>query len=378
MLRRSLLAVALGLFVLLPWPAGGQQEPEPQPVEITAHAVYAAPITDAIPTTLLGLANPSLMCIFAPQACPPELADVLFLVSNPAGPVIDNGQPLPAQATIPPGHVAAGLLGGTVRFQSALHFELPDVPDGDEPSEFILQVAQAQPTYNAASPLFRAAVDTGLNIVDNPTGEGVQDALIAALEAQPFEEDLLDIRACPLTAPFEPIESPQVHNDDQLPRDEFGALQLACQYGAFGEFDVESGTWSFDLTRTASAWHAGTVAQHGILLIPVPTNYIGIGDEDPSTHAQVTLALEGITATFVTQPASAPLSPGASGGSGTTNGGSASNPEPVSGGVVFPDLTEGLEEPPPEPVVDDGPAPAASGETPPAASGFSPALTEDE
>jgi hypothetical protein len=271
-------------------------------VEVEASTVWASPVTDGVPRGLLAIGNPSLICLFVPEACPPEMADLLLLLSDPMGVLVDpNAEPEPVQPAIPPGTVAVALANGNVRYEAALSFDFPSIPADHQVDEFTLVLQQEQPTYSYSSPMFRAAVDAMSAVVGDP--EGAMAALPEAFAENPTDDKMLDVRACPLLVPFEPTESPQVQSSRDFPEDEFGAREVSCAHGAFGEFDPDEGTWSFDLTWAASAWANGTLPFHGIYLEPVVANFAGFGDEDPSTNAQVTFAADEVGLTVRTSQA---------------------------------------------------------------------------
>lgn len=329
------LVAALLLAVPAVLPAGAEDTAAP----VTESVTWAHPITDAVPRAAFGLGNISLMCIFAPEACPRDLADVYLALSDPMGTIVDPvAEPEPVQPAVPAGTVAVGLLAGNVRYQSALTFERPTPPDGAEWGDFRLVVEQAQPSYDVSSPATRAALNAALEVTDGDP-EAVLAAFVAALAATPVESEVLGVRACPLTVDVESVEAPETASFRDIPRDEYGALLVACQYGAFGEYDPDTNLWSFDLTRAANAWDDGTLEEHGVFLAPVVTNYFGLGDEDPTTNAQVTLSLETASVSATSREVVAPpvvppaVTPSAPEESGVDGQGA---PPPVQAPAVVP------------------------------------------
>lgn len=296
------LVVALLLVVPAVLPAGAEDAEAP----VTGSVTWTYPVTDAIPRGVLGLGNISLICIFAPEACPADLADVYLLASDPIGVLIDpNVEPEPIQPAVPADTVAVGLLAGTVRYQSALTFERPAPPSGSEWGDFRMVLEQEQPSYNVSSPATRAALDAVLALPDGDP-EGAQQAFMDTLGREPLDTAILGIRACPLTVGVESVAAPQTASFRDMPRDEYGSLEVACQYGAFGEYDTETNLWSFDLTRAANAWDDGTLEYHGVFFEPVVTNFFGLGDEDPTTNAQVTLTATTVTVSATSREVAAP------------------------------------------------------------------------
>jgi hypothetical protein len=180
----------------------------PLTLEVTGSVVYAYPASEAAPTQALGIANPSVACLFMP--CPPELADPMYYLSNPVGvtePVHGNTAPMEA---VPPDSVAVGLLGGATRYESALHFEVPDLPEGQEFLSFGVQMTQKDPTYHSSSPTLRNAIDAAFVAYRTEDPAKVVAKLEQAITSEPASEAVLAVQACPLQAPFEPVESPMV------------------------------------------------------------------------------------------------------------------------------------------------------------------------
>lgn len=268
---------------------------------IEASTTYAYPVSDSFPAGVLGIANPSLVCIFMP--CPPEAADLMAAISDPLGTTRDvHGQATPIQA-VQPGTIAMSLSLGATQYQSAIKFELPARAAGEQFDAFHIGLAQTDPTFNANSPTFRAAVDAVFMLYRDENPEAAAGKLQEGLTSTPVDQKVLEIRACPLRAPFVPTEAPAVAQGSDVPHDEYGAVDIACHLGAFGEYDGDGG-WTFDLTRAANAWADGELENNGVFLMPVVTNYLGIGDEDPSTNAQVTLFADNVVLESTTRAAS--------------------------------------------------------------------------
>lgn len=312
--------------------------------DVTGAVVYAYPASESAPTQALGIANPSVACVIG-VPCPPELSDPLYYASNPVGvtePVHGNTAPMEA---VPPDSVAVGLMGGTTRYESALHFEVPNLPDGQEFQSFAVQMTQKDPTYHSSSPTLRNAIDAAFVAYRTEDAAKAIAKLEQAITSEPASAAVLAVQACPLQAPFEPVETPMVASHKDIPTDEYGAPNVACHLGGFGQFDPETGVWTFDVTRAANAWASGELANNGLFLRPFITNYVGLGDEDPTTNAQVTFAATSVTVVATSAKASGgfvitppPIVPPAQQDQGQqappfTGSDQATNPQ-----VVFPDV----------------------------------------
>lgn len=295
-----LLALALLGVPVLAGPAVAQ-EPEEVEVAIDQQALLAYPANDVIPDTLLSAFPPQVVCVVFPQACPEELQPVREPIAGALGEVDANEQTLPIQLASPDG-ITIAYLGGTPRYATAAAFELPNIPEGHEFDQFVVEFQQTDPSYSFASPAFRRAVMAAVQTVGSQNPETFVEQLSKLQEEAPIEEPLLGIEACPLTQPMPedaappqsaPISSISTENADgeQVPA-------IDCLYGANGQF--EEGTWSFDLSSAAKAWSDGTLQNHGILLRPTGAPNLAFGDPDTSTNAQVVLD--------ASQPASATVS----------------------------------------------------------------------
>lgn len=329
---------------------------------IDASAVFAHPASDGIPKGVFGIANPSLICIFAP--CPPEASEVIALISDPLGATQDvHGQATPVQA-LPEDSIAVSLRFGAREFESAIRFEVPPPPSGQQYQRFEVVLPQADPTFHTSSPTFRDAVNAAFILVRDEDPEGAADRLMQGLTNQPIDQQVLEVRACPLRVAFTPTESPSVAQSADIPRDEFGAIDMACQFGAFGVYD-DAGSWSFDLTRAANAWSSGELENHGLMIMPVRTNFVGLGDEDPSTNAQVTFPDLAVTLRTLTEPLGsgffvpdpAPVPPNLAAPSAPSPVTIAPAPitPPASGAPIAPDVA------PQAPVTAPAPVPVAGG-----------------
>lgn len=299
---KKLAVAGVALLVAVLPVAGAVGEDVTAEQDVTGAVVYAYPASESAPTQALGIANPSIACLFMP--CPPELSDPLYYASDPVGvtePVHGNTAPMEA---VPPDSVAVGLMGGATRYESALQFDVPALPDGQEFQSFAVQMTQKDPTYHSSSPTLRNAIDAAFVAYRTEDLAQVIAKLEQAITNEPASAAVLAVQACPLKVPFEPVESPAVASDDDIPTDEYGAPQIACHLGGFGQFDPGTGVWTFDVTRAANAWASGDLPNHGLFLRPFITNYVGLGDEDPSTNAQVTFDATSVTVVATSAKAS--------------------------------------------------------------------------
>jgi hypothetical protein len=297
------LAVAgVALLVAVMPVAGAIGEDVTAEQEVSGAAVYAYPASESAPTQALGIANPSIACLFMP--CPPELSDPLYYASDPVGvtePVHGNTAPMEA---VPPDSVAVGLMGGATRYESGLHFEVPALTDGQEFQSFAVQMTQKDPTYHSSSPTLRNAIDAAFVAYRTEDPAKTAAKIEQAIASEPASTAVLAVQACPFQAPFEPVETPMVASHKDIPTDDYGAPNVACHLGGFGQFDPETGVWTFDVTRAANAWASGELANNGLFLRPFITNYVGLGDEDPSTNAQVTFDATSVTVVATSAKAS--------------------------------------------------------------------------
>ncbi|MDX1510891.1 MAG: hypothetical protein R3249_06070 [Nitriliruptorales bacterium] len=319
--RAGLLLMTAPILAIALSPVAAQ-EAEAQPVEITDSTLYVASATAVLPRTLTADVPPTAACIVVPEICPPELDPIRDPARELVGDVASSDVPTLVHP-VPPDHVAVSYLTGTPRYQSAILFEAPAPPPGEEVQSFDLVLAQAEPSYDMDSPAFRRMVLGLFVTIDNedpvPFVESVVDALS---NEEPVDlTRKIGIEACPLTAPFEPGGAPEGTSDRDMPRDETGEPAIDCVLGAIGAFDEPSGTWTFDLQFAARAWAAGELANHGVLLRPIGALNLAYGDPDPTTSAQIVLdlssaALAVSSAPPPPAPGPAPAPPSLSGGTG--------------------------------------------------------------
>lgn len=315
LMRRTgavLMAAPLTVGLLVTAPAVAQDEPEATPVEVEASALYASPMTDAIPDTLTNQFPPQLFCVLQPQFCTEDSQEVRDTVGGLIGAVDEGAQPEPVQP-VPPDSVAVAFAGGNTRYQSAVKFALPEVPADQQVDQFVVTFVQGQPSYSVDSPAFRQAAAAAVAAAATRDPAVFMDSFSKALAEEPLSEPVIGIEACPLTQPFEAIAAPQAGSDEDIPSNEVDGRAVAaidCLYGTNGTFDLDAGTWSFDLTFAFEAWSDGTIENHGLLLRPTGAPNLAFGDPDSSTNAQIVLDYsEAPKATLATSEPPPPYEP---------------------------------------------------------------------
>lgn len=281
-----------------------------EPIEITASTLYVSPVTDALPPILTTSVPPAAICVLQPDLCPdrpewlpegfPWRDDIPRLIRG----IQDEARDLPVQP-VPEGNAAVSYFGGTTRYQTAVLFETPAVPDGEDVLRYELAFGQSQPSYHLNSPSFRRIILGVFEAIGSSDPAAVAEGLAAALT----EEDLFDfsaimsVEACPLLEPFEPGGAPMASDAVELPRQEMdGADEPAidCTFGGNGVFDEEAGVWRIDLAFAAQAWAQGEIENHGVLLRPIGAPNLAFGDPDLSTNAQLLLDITEVTAALET------------------------------------------------------------------------------
>lgn len=310
-----LTSLAVGGASLFSAPAVGAAESEAEQLEIDATALYASPPTEVIPDTLTDEFPPGVVCVLFPNFCKDETQELRDAI----GGVIEEGEenaPAEPVQPVPPGSIAMNLLGGKTRYQSAIRFELPEVPEGQVVDSFVITLAQDQPTYNLNSPAFRQAVFAAIKAAGDSNPQLFVEEFRKIVEEgdkyPPVDESVIGLEACPFTKPFEPGGAPQAQDREEIPSQGEGTereLAIDCILGANGVYDAKTATWSFDLTYALNAWAAGDLENHGVLIRPGAAANLAFGDEDTSTNAQVVLEAETVEGELATSPAPAPIQP---------------------------------------------------------------------
>ncbi|MEX1177588.1 MAG: hypothetical protein WEB09_03920 [Nitriliruptor sp.] len=307
--RGTGLRVGAGIgLVMLATAIGGAataaaQTDEAEPVEIQGSTLYVAPATDALPPTLTNSVPPAAVCVVAPELCPDSTDDIRKGIVSGIGTVQDGAVDAPVQP-VPPDTAAVSYLAGAKRYQTAILFDAPAIPDGHDVLRFELTFPEAQPTYHTGSPSFRRIILGAFEAIATSDPAVFADGFAAALEEDPIDTStVMAFEACPLLEEFEPAGAPQASDESALPTREFDGEEVAavdCTFGGNGVYDEAAGTWSVDLAFTAQAWAEGEIENHGVLLRPTGAPNLAFGDGDTSTTAQVALALEGVTSTIET------------------------------------------------------------------------------
>lgn len=301
-----LLALAVSTFGLAPATA---QEDEGTPVEIEASTLYVSPATDAIPPILTSSVPPAAVCVVVPEACPetpegvPSRGDVATGIGEAKDAAVDAPvQPVPADSA------AVSFLGGVPRYETALKFDAPAVPEGHDVMRFELTFPQSQPTYDASSPAFRRAVLAAFEAISSKEPADFVEGLVEALDEDPIDTSkVLAFEACPFLEEFTPGGAPQASDRDEMPQGEDAdgnpAPAVDCTYGGNGVYDEEAELWRVDLAFTAQAWADGELENHGVLLRPIGAPNLAFGDADTSTNAQLVLDITEVTAAMETAEA---------------------------------------------------------------------------
>lgn len=270
-------------------------------VEVTDSALYVAPMTDAIPATLTESIPPAAVCVVQPELCPEQLDPVRNPLRDAVRTALGEAQDLPVQP-VPEDSAAVSLFGGHARYQTAIKFDTPSVPDGEELLSFEVRIPQSQPSYDLNSPLFRGVVLSAFEFIGSGRDPAVlADELASALEETPIEVggDVIGIEACPLLQAFEPAGAPMAADHREIPsreEDDQPVADVDCILGSGGEFDEDAEEWVFDLAFTVNAWNEGEIENHGLLLRPTGAPNLAFGDPDTSTMAQVVLDLTDVRA----------------------------------------------------------------------------------
>ena len=279
------LAAVAGLAVapaLVPTPAALAQEPIDAPaVPVNREAYYTAPSSTALPPTVVREFPPGVVCLLAPPFC----GEATKSLTGPLG--LNTGLPVPAlpEQALPqpvePGSLPVALFGGVPRYTSTLRFDLPDIPAGSLVSRFDLVLSEGDLSYALESPAFRAAVLAAVVQVEERDPAKLTEALAeAARSTDPLRTNKpTGVEACLLTATWAP--GPSQAADVQPARD--------CIFGATGVRDLDTRTWTFDLSSIVQAWVDGTYPNEGSYLGPLAAENLAVGDPDFSTNFIVSL-----------------------------------------------------------------------------------------
>lgn len=291
---------------------GGLPGATTEAFEVTDLTLYASSLADVVPETLRTGIPPAVVCVLASELCPEQLDPIRNAASELFNRLLDS---VPAEPfhPVPPDTAAVSVLAGVDRYQSALRFELPDIPADEEFTTFEVRFGTTFPSYDVNSPAFRRIVlglfsSLGQDNDPGPFFEGLQEGLT---DTTPIEinEDILGIEACPFTTAFEPGGPPAAQSaEEDLPRDEeFDEVEVDCLLGSSGLLDEETGEWVFDLTFAATAWQEGELDNLGILLRPTGVNNLAFGDPDITTSGQINLDADEVEITFASAEPPPPI-----------------------------------------------------------------------
>ena len=240
---------------------------------------------------------PNAVCVVVPELCPEELQPLSDGAMDLTGGIQDEMQVSPVQP-IPQDTVAASYLGGHERYESAMKFEIPPVPEGEEVTSFRISLPMEQPSYDMNSPMFQDFFLAAFQFIGDQDPAILAERLPEVLQEDPIDidADVMSMEACPLLEPFEPGGAPEASHSDEIPRDEdTGEPLVDCVVGSGASFDEEAERWSFDLTFAAEAWSSGELENHGVLIRPTGGPNLAFGDPDTSTNAQIVLGTEDVT-----------------------------------------------------------------------------------
>jgi hypothetical protein len=304
----TLLLLALAVSAVGMAPATAQEDAG-TPVEIKASTLYVSPATGAVPPTLTSSVPPAAVCVVVPESCPetPEGVPSRGDVATGIGEVKDQAVDAPVQP-VPADSAAVSFLGGVPRYETALKFDAPAVPEGHDVMRFELTFPQSQPTYDASSPAFRRAVLAAFEAISSKDPADFVTGMVKALDEDPIDTSKqLAFEACPFLDEFTPGGAPQSSDRGEMPHhdgpDGDPEPAVDCTYGGNGVYDEEADVWRVDLAFTAQAWADGELDNHGILLRPIGAPNLAFGDADTSTNAQLVLDITEVTAAMETAEA---------------------------------------------------------------------------
>lgn len=191
----------------------------------------------------------------------------------------DGEDPDPVQE----GDLPVSIAFGESNYRSAIEFDLPSLPEGEQVASFTLVMTQGDPTYSNESPAFRQAVLAALTCAqenNEPQGRCTQEEFEKIDPEQLRDDSHLLVEACPIVGEWSEGRS---QDEDTLP-------EVDCLYTAAGTpVDVDGDTyWLFDLGLTAQAWYDGTIEPNGILLAAGSAENLAYGDSEQTYSKQVT------------------------------------------------------------------------------------------
>lgn len=287
------LVAAWLLVVAAPGTVGAAEVETPEPdqettVEVRQTGYWTTPAPRTAPKTLREEFPPGVVCIVVPQFCGEDGQTVTDPVEEGYLGAQEEAEPEPVQP-VPEGALPVGVMFGEQRYASALEFEAPAIPEGEEPTiaQLVLEV-EAEPT-GVESPVFQEAVNAAIGQIakaqggEDPGPEPFLDVLgrTAEGETEPASElDPPEIVVCGIVEPWEEGEN---QDAEELPATDH------CIFGGSGEpLDDEGETWAFDITAALSGWMEDDpefgLENHGVLILPGPTTPLAYGDPDYTTN----------------------------------------------------------------------------------------------
>lgn len=392
----SLMSAAMAATIAVA--AGGAavaQESEGAPEEtqeatVTRSAFYDAPLLNIFPPSVLQSFPPGVICLVEPKPCTGDFHEdqpdgMRDGYQTGRGGVQDGmrtaqeNDPNEPVSPVPPDTLPVSITTGQTRYQSAVAFELPAVPEGHQVDEFKLYLTPTDPTGGVSSPMFRQAVLAFMTCVRGCQEDQFEKIFtVGCTEDEegpcPAEDEPLQVEMCPIADdPF--TENRDAEWEEGASQDPESAPDTDCFLGANGRVLDDGETWEFDMTYALDAWAAGDLANKGVLISPQTAPNFAFGDPDSTFNKQVTFT-QDIRYTVATSEAPEPVtfsdeddfsgggdldaSGGSSGGFSAPSGSSSSG----SSGNISSFSAPANEEPPaaePEPEVaaGDGGAPAA-------------------
>lgn len=229
----------------------------------------------------------------------------------------ENDEGVPPADPVPSDSYPVSIAFGEANYRSAIEFDLPTVPEGQQLDSLTMVLTQGDPSYSNESPAFRQAVLAALTCAseneESPFGRCTPEEFEKIPDRELRGDEALQIEACPITGEWEEGTS---QDEDDLP-------EVNCLYTTAGievPVDDETTLWVFDLSFMALAWYGGEIEPNGILLRPGAAENFAYGDSETTYSKQVTFQpTVEIAATTSEEPAPPPSLPPVQGtGSGST------------------------------------------------------------
>jgi len=298
-LGAGLIAGSMALAVLaIPGGGAAQEEPEPQPVEVSKDAVYIRSSGEAAPNTLTSEFPPGVICLVVADQfpgggalCGEETAPVLDPVNEQLTETDPENTPddQSPQQVRAPNTITVAQNSGEQRYAGGIEFAVPAVAEDQDLVSALLVFNETEPTYHTSSPFFRQmmlAALAGVRDRDAAQDEATKAIMNEGGQYPPADREVGDVgvEVCPFTEPFE--DGSNLWEDTP---------SFDCIFGANGErIETEDGwEWHFDLTFTLMAWQDGTLENHGLYVRATQAPNLAFGDPDTSWQAQISFGSAG-------------------------------------------------------------------------------------